>query len=1269
MYSKFIPKNIQEKLKAKERALAYKDTITPDQVKIEGATSPSDIQSRTTFVRMCSNKIEGVPNIVISGGKLNPSDGKQKIGFVPYELTSTYQFTNQGFRPIAGIKDIDVSYKGSWKAIREANINWVVGSLEELDELTPYFLTVGKTVILDWGWVNSNVKNFSQMFEQNEPPFITFNTDNNTYDVNQDIFDNAQAKIQKMGGDYDAIGGKVSNFEMTMRRDGGFDCVTKITALGSSLFSKPIDKPTNEISFTPVPKGEGEDSKLKASNSSDNIINAIINLEHLVKHTVFGWPYNPKEPAKFERSDLVSFTESFIETGKDAVNGIVEIKNGLYDWVAGKVSGNTTEEVAVESVPEPKAEYGLLVDNKKIDADWSEKHLLMNLGKELKSTYVIAVDNKANAQVCWMSAGGMENIFVKWGYMEDQIFNRYLSYEAGEGEDSAIKITFRSIQTKIDDEGNPILNPPEKSPWVGKYKKIATTIRNNKDYLLPINPLKFWSAELLPSLEQLGSLGSYTPLNPLFPGNGDYALPFLTTWKTNPSFTRDQFSLKGSNNKGTLRNIWVNIKEIQKAFGVDVTVSPIKVNSPGKFESGMKALLQQLNNNFFGYWDFELVIDPYDSTNMGVIDKKVNSNKSLTYTTYANDDVVNDIGGHETHKVQDAGIYKFPSFKVGSIVKNQNLSFKIPDSMALTMLYGSNKSDSKTSAHANYNSPDLMKLFNLGKDTDEENNVYKDKYLSDMAEANLGKEDEKIVAQNVGSKNTHPDSKIIKGEGLVITTKEAFNWKEWKGNTASSPEGESDTSRPPKTKFSFLGDTKQIVKLSEAYKEEEVKISDDAVTDVSSGFFEKIATGGDYEQTNDTFPYYIGSKDKSNFMTMQKEIESLIRSRLNGSLNTPGSRRNFKVDTLIPAQLTLEVDGIGGIGPGDIIHTDYIQDIYKANFKKTDEIFGPLTYFQITGLTQKVTADSWTTELVTIMRMNHIPDFQDLSIDLENKDVDVAEQLRPATPVPSADGEDIAGDLTLAELDFDNVEDYDDIDFILPKGPEDPDFPGKTQIPPYSKPFGTLLSPEDPSPFTMPVNGPSTPGNLSIGNTFTLEAKLPMGTRPQYPTKIDEEDIAPDETLEELDFEDPSFWEDWKTPPEKKKPPEIKINRKIKIVEQKAPAILKTKEEITVVKSTYKGTYEQNSLLYQLREDWRPLYKNESGNLTGDDNNNQNELVRDRLDFSVRQDYWDEYIEEPNETGQSEVDANYSFSNYKGLIRSKQSTYWYGLYNDNPDYQ
>ena len=56
MYTKFIPKKIQEKLKAKERALAYKESNANESSNVN-PIKPKDIQSRTTFVRMCSNKL------------------------------------------------------------------------------------------------------------------------------------------------------------------------------------------------------------------------------------------------------------------------------------------------------------------------------------------------------------------------------------------------------------------------------------------------------------------------------------------------------------------------------------------------------------------------------------------------------------------------------------------------------------------------------------------------------------------------------------------------------------------------------------------------------------------------------------------------------------------------------------------------------------------------------------------------------------------------------------------------------------------------------------------------------------------------------------------------------------------------------------------------------------------------------------------------------------------------------------------------------------
>jgi hypothetical protein len=129
MYVKRIPKIIQEKLKARERALSWKKPNSNQSALTEGALKPTDIQSRTTFVRMCSNKVDSVTNILISGGKHNPDantsrpSGRTMRHGLDVEgdygsdfNTFLYQQTlRNGIRPIAGIKDINVEYKGLTK--------------------------------------------------------------------------------------------------------------------------------------------------------------------------------------------------------------------------------------------------------------------------------------------------------------------------------------------------------------------------------------------------------------------------------------------------------------------------------------------------------------------------------------------------------------------------------------------------------------------------------------------------------------------------------------------------------------------------------------------------------------------------------------------------------------------------------------------------------------------------------------------------------------------------------------------------------------------------------------------------------------------------------------------------------------------------------------------------------------------------------------------------------------------------------------------------
>ena len=1359
MYTKFIPKNIQEKLKARERALSYKESgvnesLSPGDSTVK-AIKPNEIQSRSVFVRMCSNKAS-VDNIVISGGKLDDLDGKLRFG-----IDNLYEDKkNSGRRtPVAGIKNIEVSYKGSYKAIREATVNWTVGSLDELDELSPYFLTPGKTVILDWGWVNKNSKSFSQNFDA--APFISLIQNEDLsggikkYVVDQNIFTNAQARVQEMGGDYDAIGGKISNFESTMRADGGFDCVTKITALGSTLFSKPIDKPTDQISIIPKPKktdeeevesqqneGEKEEDKksVKTEKGTDNLINAIINLKQIIIKKVFNW--TGKEP----------------KLRKEGAPQAFEANHSVY-------------------LPEDQ-----------------------NFG--------IAVDDPKNPQVCWMNRSDEEDFFVKWGWMEDQLMNRYLAFDAGKDKGAGIKITFRSIKTKIDGEGKPIpkknkldnqptgtgtvlrdtstaggnpgypfttenytkpdsavrrlalaqkagyntyeeykLKPfaERKALWdnstelwsitattapntteplsdtidvniveneepnfipsyatggygqgegvylpeyqqekdmslnydalfeenyggtisyfdnissihAHEFEKEPNTIKNNKSLLYPINPFTFWSQELLPTEDRITG-GEFMKTK-----NKDKYVPFHNAWKTDSILSKGTFTPKTEKGDyiehlGELRNMWVNIKEIQKAFGIDLdNESQSKANPPGTFERGIESLLVSLNKNFYGIWDFELAVDPYDSTNMGVLDKKVNSieGDSLKYTTFKNDEI-EDKEGKKSHVVQDAGIYKFPSFKVGSIVKNQNLSFKIPDSMALTILYGSNKPGSKTTNNASFNNPDIMKLFNNNDDP-----KFEDMFLKDMMPANVSK-DEKATAQNVGSIKTHPNSKIIKGEGVSLSGLEPW-MKEWTGEDGNISEGENDSKTFAKRKYVFSKESDDIILLAEQTEDFERELGGNVGTLTESLVTNK--TRDKFEVSTESPDYYrFNGNTKS--LKLIDGIAKLIRSRLNGSIKSE-NQKSLKVDTIIPAELTLEVDGIGGMVPGDVIHTSYIQEKYGANLLSGGVSLGPYTYFQIFGLNQKVDASGWTTELTTKMRINHIPDKGDLRVEEDYVGEPLPDVPYPNIPVPT-DDEDIADDVTLDDLDFDNFEEWD----------APPLKPVKTT----TKISGTGIGHGNPKLQKIVQRViPTKRFETSVVENQTVEVTVgnippdPIA-RPKIPVPIDDEDIvelSPEEIKELQDY-NPEFddFDPWNEPPPPVKKPVLPkslpnisnsmpiriINRRMQEIENGNARRTKSIPPPPSPKTTYVGSFNQNSkILYssKYKPEWRPKYKWSDGKvrnytiqrdkngiqlnyLDQPQSDNYPIIIRPVRDKAERQAYWDENIEPPTQGGMSKL--------------------------------
>ena len=402
------------------------------------------------------------------------------------------------------------------------------------------------------------------------------------------------------------------------------------------------------------------------------------------------------------------------------------------------------------------------------------------------------------------------------------------------------------------------------------------------------------------------------------------------------------------------------IKENIEAGVAARTIAYDKIKPPATIEAGVKTLLQQLNNNYFGIWDFELTVDPYDSTNIQIIDKSISvetSGKGVPYTKFS-----------ENGKQSEPGIYKFPSYRLGSMVKNQTLSFKIPSGMAVTAMYGSNTPKTPVDDASHVDSQ-INTQFALDDDVP---GTYDDAYLFDIESTHRAwgvDENGTPLGNKIGSKDSSVNSKITKTSGNLIIRGEGAPW-------VSMTIAEQLIENPDKP-----GVTEKIV-AKKAFAD--AKWHYDAghglidlrkyTTDLAEGptlggtALNDIAIGDILEGKTDTGYYVLDPVAKS--YVLAPIVEPIVSKVIKGTIDIEGRKDFYRQDFIIPAELGLEIDGIEGLIPGNLIHTDYIPSKYNKNVEIDGNDYGPFTYFQIFKLTHKISPSGWTTEIGTKMRVN-----------------------------------------------------------------------------------------------------------------------------------------------------------------------------------------------------------------------------------------------------------------------------------------------------------
>ena len=968
-----IAGNIQRRLFEKMRILSrdqYEDTGSPNRQnskKPDGELTHAKMATRSTFLRMCSGQINPV---VLQGGKLKDNnnipggydeiygprtyvDNEKAILDTTKEVIRSTRggtfteivrqegvpgkkinFQNKNKRPMPGLKSADVTFKGGVRALREATVQWVCWDWDELNLLMPHFLAHGKTVLLEWGWVydgsqQSYTKSFIK-YDNSKVPYI----DAKAYDTSY------RDKVIEENGDFDMMVGIIKNFEFTTREDGGFDCTTIITSVGASILDNPEP---NEVALDP---GIVYNTSVAETTSQTAAkISRVVNK-----------PGIDKEGRNEKLDSLVDLNSTL--SLKLMISKLDDyLQQQLLDFKVGNKANTWSNQNRYYmgggfSEGTPHRYFGK-----------SNKFLIQKAGTgQLKYN-----ESKISKSV--------HNAWVRWGWFEDNILSKFLSMVTKPDKSvekySEILTEFRSIERVLTPEGtttgetesvriknhselqttninnhimpgqfSPVESKPYKlepqrdvgvgagyvkegkTPGDQKYLLMLRDIVNDKEIFEPFSTpddtiTKSITEDVFDLLETADSVENRSKRK-FFKGKGDYKL------KKTGEKTRE-VTIPGK--YGYLRNMLINTKVIRDAFGVGDEFNVESLNIIESLESLFSILNQELN-----FWSFQVVTDETETNRAKIIDNQVvdfefsrNNPVSSKQSFMFGEDVI-------TNDSFEPGVFFFPVWQKDSLVKRQNITAKIPDALQLSIMYGTNLDQLKDFA-------------NPGAAFGEKEGVFAGALFNKYSDVKNNRADLAFRSDSLNRIGT-PD-----------------------GNPNDELSDKGDDIR----KFIIDNSGDLELKLEDRLEKinEELKLAENE--DLYKGL--NFDSGVPPPVIRDLSPIELGSllEYEEALLGGKKELGELLGSMFDkdGKMKLPfkgsvgflttqhGIYKNSKTPLLIPLELELEIDGIGGIFPGNSCHSTYVPLEYQQK-----------TVFQIFDVNHRIGNEGWTVTLACKMRSN-----------------------------------------------------------------------------------------------------------------------------------------------------------------------------------------------------------------------------------------------------------------------------------------------------------
>ena len=370
---------------------------------------------------------------------------------------------------------------------------------------------------------------------------------------------------------------------------------------------------------------------------------------------------------------------------------------------------------------------------------------------------------------------------------------------------------------------------------------------------------------------------------------------------------------------GYLRNMLINTKLIKQAFGVGTDFTIEVVNIYEALENLFSLLNQDLN-----FWNFTVTVDSVEDYRSKIIDDAIADFDFTASTTSQRSQFIN-----EEIKT---GVFYFPVWRHDSIVKRQNITAKIPNAMALSTMYGSNTNQLK-----DFSNPGNQFSEKAGVIAGGLYNNTKDKSKSGLDIAFRNKE-----SRTIGNKSgaANEPLELEGGPELITAGMKAILEESYEARLAKIDTNIKAAAKDKAEESKFIFDEGIPPPLINQMDDEQIAALLKGEREGAPAF------------RGDEFAKLYSSKYQED-----GKIKPEFRRSISYLTTNHGKYTETNSPVVIPLDLELDIDGTGGIYPGNSFHSTYLPKRYQEN-----------TVFQMFDVNHRVDSSGWTTSITGKMR-------------------------------------------------------------------------------------------------------------------------------------------------------------------------------------------------------------------------------------------------------------------------------------------------------------